>query len=350
MDGPLVVTESAEHPRPFLIVPNNGDRPGSVERELILRKQVTSLKLELPPEAALPLRTEDAAGTATRSPREGSATTGKGPGDTWVAVSASACGTSHIEVGRGNEDAFASVVGGDGTLIVAVADGVGSYPGTSAWGSRTAVQAAVAHLEGWHAELDSGARGNSPGDEAMADAVLGAMRHASEELVRVAVEMNLEFRELSTTLNVVFAHGDCACTGQIGDGIIVVRTAGSCAWVAPEQHGGAVNEVFVVDHPFRASDARIHVHREVEAIAVSTDGLQYKITDMAAKQPYEPFFDGLWSMVASGEADGDRLREFLDSIRDLQATDDKTLVAAVRGSRATGGPQMGYRAESPLPA
>lgn len=323
MDPTSAVTELPEHCEWSGMQLIQGRTAGSVEPDRIFREPFNPLTLDLATEA---------------------------PGS-WLVASASACGTSHSATGRGNEDAYVCVVTGDGTLIVAVADGVGSYPGTSAWGSRTAVQAATVHLEQWNAERGPGVRGNGTWDEgAVADAILSAIRFASEELVRVAAELSLSFEELSTTLNIVVADHDRACTGQIGDGIIVIQSDGDCVWVEPENHGGAINEAYVVDHPVRSSDVRIHFHRNVKAIAVSTDGLQYKITDLVVKRPFEPFFEGLWSMLTAGEVDDARLEAFLDSIRDHQTTDDKTLVAAVRREGVARVQQAAYRGESPLPA
>jgi serine/threonine protein phosphatase PrpC len=71
----------------------------------------------------------------------------EGDTDRWSLRVASVAGVRHRLVGVGNEDAFAFAARPDGRLLVAVADGVGSVPG-SARAAAVGVVVALASLSG----------------------------------------------------------------------------------------------------------------------------------------------------------------------------------------------------------
>src|SRR4051812_3556058 len=60
----------------------------------------------------------------------------------WRAVGASVPGMSHVNAGRGCDDAHGWFVRDD-LVVLVVADGAGSRPGTSAIGAHIAVQSAL---------------------------------------------------------------------------------------------------------------------------------------------------------------------------------------------------------------
>ena len=63
------------------------------------------------------------------------------------------------------------------------------------------------------------------------------------------------------------------------------------------------------------------------AFALSTDGMSYKITNVATGEAYQPFFRGSWEHVRAGVSSAN-LTALLRGIEDDQTGDDKTMVLA----------------------
>lgn len=239
----------------------------------------------------------------------------------WRVLGASVEGTLHAECQRGCEDAHGWSIR-DELTILAVADGAGSRPRTSALGSHAAVAAA---LEAGREQIGA--------DPLTDDADRVASRIVEcvvQVLAREAQASGLELGRLATTLCVALLAGDRLTVAQIGDGVAVVeRTDGRIETVAqPDQFEYANEVVFVTAHDALAH-LKVFSASDVRSVALSTDGLRYKILeDLRAGVPFEPFFRDSWAYARSDQGTSERIAAFLRQVED-QTGDDKTLVLAV---------------------
>lgn len=151
---------------------------------------------------------------------------------------------------------------------------------------------------------------------------------ALQAVKRQAETMDLPLPALSTTLAVALATPTVTVFGQIGDGVIASMSGEVIAThlVEPKddyanvtwflQSGGAFERAF-----------RTSAHTGLTALALSTDGMSYKITNVTTGEPYKPFFAGSWQHLHAGARAAD-LAALLRGIEDDQTGDDKTLVLA----------------------
>jgi hypothetical protein len=236
-------------------------------------------------------------------------------------VGGSVVGALHVESGVGCDDAHGWRVCGDVAVLV-IADGAGSRPGTSAIGAHVAVAAALDHLE-------------ARPDAAIAD-VFAASRAALED---EALVLDLAVDRLATTLAVAVLAPDRTVVGQIGDGVAVV-----------EHDDGTIEAVAIADRfeyanqvVFLTADAALD-HLKVfttdapaRGVALSTDGLRYKILDdLHSGRPFAPFFEESWGFARGAAATSEAIVRFIDGVED-QTGDDKTLVLAVRDAEGEAG-------------
>ncbi|WP_374954366.1 PP2C family serine/threonine-protein phosphatase [Rathayibacter sp. AY1D2] len=242
---------------------------------------------------------------------------------TWRVTAASVPGTSHVESGRGCDDAFAYEVAPDGRgVVIAVADGAGSRSGTSALGSFAACRAVVAEASALIVAATS---------EISAEPALRRCFAAARAAVEsYAGEHGLQTRDLATTLAVAVITPGSAVVAQIGDGIIVFDLNSGFESLIPEEKGEYANEVVFLTSP-RELDSHVRTRffdNLVPRVAMSTDGLRYKILRLhEGGIPFDPFFEAVWQAVADGSLSAAALSDWLTSLDD-QTGDDLTLVAA----------------------
>lgn len=234
----------------------------------------------------------------------------------WRVLGAAVTGTSHRATGKGCEDAFGWLDVGDTTCLV-VADGAGSRP-YSAQGSAAAVAAVLDSVR------QSGGR-EQPTITALFQAALDAIESASSAHGHGP-------DDYATTLAVALLSPNGTRIGQIGDGVTVAKLAsGDLCAISPQARFEYANETL-----FLTSDGAIGEIREssfgpseVLALALSTDGLRYKIlSDLTTGEPFGPFFEDIFKFTASTESTSAEIEAFIDALED-QAGDDKTLVVAV---------------------
>ncbi|WP_396910887.1 PP2C family serine/threonine-protein phosphatase [Mycolicibacterium sp.] len=242
----------------------------------------------------------------------------------WAACGASVTGSLHQLRGLGCDDAYSFGVVGD-FVVAAVADGAGSVSGTSAWGAHVACQSVLD--DAMRPTFIDQYRSASPDDAAALVRLLFAS--ALERVQRQAAAMGVDVLLLSTTLCVALASRDQATFGQIGDGVIATEGNGSIDTLLIERKAEYANTTSFLQSE-RALDEsfRTVTLRGVTAFALSTDGMSYKITNVATGEPYEPFFRGCWQHLRSG-ASTDQFAALLGGIEDDQTGDDKTMVLAV---------------------
>lgn len=243
---------------------------------------------------------------------------------TWLACGASVTGSEHERRGLGCDDAHGYGIVGD-FVVAAVADGAGSVSGTSAWGSYTACQSILSDALHPRFVHDFQTTPAEHGETLMR----WLFDRAVEQVTDHACAMGLDVSLLSTTLCVALAVPEHAVFGQIGDGIIAIEGDGEISTLLIESKDDYANSTWFIqsDDAFEES-YRTVIRRGITAFALSTDGMSYKVTNVATGDAYEPFFRGSWQHVRSG-ASAVKLAALLGGIEDDQTGDDKTMVLAV---------------------
>jgi hypothetical protein len=230
-------------------------------------------------------------------------------------------GNSHIDSGRGSDDAYAYALAPDGRgVVIAVADGAGSRSGTSALGAFAACRAVLA---------DASALLTAAYSEVSAESALRQSFAAARAAVEsYADEHGLQARDLATTLAVAVLTPNAAVVAQVGDGVIVCEIDGQMASLVPEEKGEYANEtVFLTAKNALQEHLRIRFFdKPIARVALSTDGLRYKILRLQdGGVPFEPFFAAVWQAVADASLHPSALADWLRALDD-QTGDDKTLV------------------------
>jgi hypothetical protein len=246
---------------------------------------------------------------------------------TWLACGASVTGSEHERRGLGCDDAYGYGIVGD-FVVAAVADGAGSVSGTSAWGSYAACQSILTDALAPRFVRDFQAAPAEHGQTLMRWLFDCAVNRVSEH----ADAMRVDASRLSTTLCVALAGRDHAVFGQIGDGIIATENEGRVETLLIEPKSDYANSTWFLqsDDAFEQS-YRTAMQLAVTAFALSTDGMSYKITNVATGGAYEPFFRGSWQHLRSG-ASADKFAALLRGIEDDQTGDDKTMVLVASGA------------------
>lgn len=241
----------------------------------------------------------------------------------WAACGASATGSDHLRRGLGCDDAYGYAVLGD-YVVAVVADGAGSVSGTSAWGSYAAVRYV---LHG--TTTPRFIRDLRGANDAEADAMMEwAFDSALQAVTRQADALCLPVAHLATTLCVAVSTPDLTVFGQIGDGIIASKRDDVIATHLIEDKSEYANTTWFLHSEGAFEESfRTSTHTGVTALALSTDGMTYKITNVATGDAYEPFFNGSWQHVRSGASAAD-FAAMLRGIEDDQTGDDKTMVLA----------------------
>ena len=134
----------------------------------------------------------------------------------WIAIGASVQGSHHIRDNQPRQDAFGIRLAASETILIAVADGVGSAA-QSGIGSQLAVTTSLDWLEAnlWQSCPDN----DGDWDYLFRQAFIKA-RVRIEELASL---QNLNPGDFATTLLLAAASGGNLVTGQIGDGAIVAK-------------------------------------------------------------------------------------------------------------------------------
>jgi hypothetical protein len=256
----------------------------------------------------------------------------------WIILGASVQGTQHIQESLPLQDAFEFRTEGDNTLLIGVADGLGSAP-LSATGARLAVTASLNWLEAalW--------RGFPQSEQEWEDLIQETVINARAAIEEQAQNQNIGIDDYATTLLLAIATPDILVTGHVGDGAVVaMQSKGPLLTMSEPQNGEYINETFSIT----SINARLSLHvgfnpRFVDCLALFSDGLQRLALHQQDNSPHEPFFKPLFDQMPGIEDPAKAvsiLANFLNSDRVNALTgDDKTLVLARRKS------PMGYPEE-----
>ncbi|MGV1003698.1 MAG: PP2C family serine/threonine-protein phosphatase [Candidatus Nanopelagicales bacterium] len=247
----------------------------------------------------------------------------------WRVIGASVAGTSHLRLGRACQDSHAFGLGERGVWM-AVCDGAGSRS-RSEQGARTALQA----LSDLFAERAEFGRRPVQGEDEQAQraSLLEILAFSRQAIFDLAQAEQQDPCEYACTLAMILVAGERAWCAQIGDGYVFLADSHQIRAVSPEPAGGYVNETNFLTAENWMSRVRTDLLdvRGVTGIALSTDGLRYKIVaDLATGEPFGPFFEDVFDYARRDHATSAALGRFLLALPNDQSGDDKTLVAAIR--------------------
>ena len=249
----------------------------------------------------------------------------------WTWACASHVGTSHIRTGLPLQDAYScfTCLGGDRPVFVGiVSDGAGSaeFGGEGASLVCRSIGKSTRHHFSQSSELPT------------ASSIEHWVDGARDLIYKAAGLRGKSARDFACTLVCVISDGEASVIVHIGDGCVVAREQSSAAWFAPTwpDHGEyASTTTFVTDQP--EAKVRIStVDRNVDVLALFSDGIERMVLDMAAKIPSETFFNViaqpiLRSRVLAGK-DAPlslQLEDYLGGEQvNARTDDDKTLVIA----------------------
>lgn len=251
---------------------------------------------------------------------------------------ASVTGSSHIARGLPCQDACGYRTLDDGSILIAVADGLGSAP-QSAVGAATVVRTAVYSLE---SDLSRG-RAERFG---LGPVLCRTASVARRALVREARARSSPVEDLGCTLILVCARRGSVATAHVGDGGVVGGSLTTHRLLSPPGPSEYANEVVPLSAAVWRSNLRLScATTPVDFLAVFADGCEraaFRKHD-GELQPFPGFFGPLFGFAAGCEDVGDgadtitrllgsdKMSEYID--------DDKTLVLA----RLQAGEQAAWR-------
>lgn len=249
----------------------------------------------------------------------------------WRIVGTSVVGSSHItEQGPCQDSHLFEILSSD-TWVAAIGDGAGSAKSAKE-GSQLAVTAAVSFLAQVVSE-------HGIHDETCANEVLKCCLqhcHATmhQQATRSGQTGGASLSDYATTLLVILVTPSWIAATQVGDGAVVFRSiSGELALAIPPCRGEYVNEsdfITSFDYLERAR-FRIEDARNIDAVAMLSDGVETLSIDQVRGIPHQPFFGPMFRFASGAECKDTILEEFLGSKRVCERTDDdKTLLLAVK--------------------
>lgn len=247
----------------------------------------------------------------------------------WRVAAASAVGTSHLATGAPCQDAHAwrLVTGPAGPVAAAVvSDGAGTAA-RSADGARLACDSFIEMVEAVVA-----GDGVAALDRERVHAWIGEFQASIQ---RLAAEAGTRPRDYACTLVGAVIGLNWSVFVQVGDGSIVVRSAGDpdYGWVFWPEAGEYANTTFFI------TEDRAIEHVQFEGaplryaeVALFTDGLQRMVLHLGDRTVHQPFFTSMFRVLEGDSVPSDgllseRLHAYLGSdVVNARTDDDKTLV------------------------
>lgn len=241
----------------------------------------------------------------------------------WKILRASVPGSAHVKAKTPCQDAHAAMATSDGVLVVACADGAGSA-------ERSDEGATAAAAEFVSAACALVREGRELGQSALLDCFRAARKAVEERALRLEVHR----RELACTLLGGIVGPSQAWFGQIGDGLIVVSDGSDYSPVFWPHAGDYLNDSdFLTDERYE-SEVQLVQRKAPRDLALTTDGLQFLMANLAARSIHHGFFAPIFACLREAKDENALLlplQEFLASAAVNDRTDDdKTLLLAVR--------------------
>jgi len=248
----------------------------------------------------------------------------------WKIVSASVMGTSHREGEIPCQDASAVEVVGEGersALVLVAADGAGSASHSDE-GSEIACEELIRQIE-------AAAIADDWLEHATHETVQDWLAQVREAITLRAAELEVEPRQMATTVVAAIVAQDLALFFQIGDGAAVYWDMGQYYWATWPQSGEYANSTFFLTDETFATSIQVHrIEHRVDECALFTDGLERLILRFSDQTVHTPFLEPMFTtMRASDSVDHlhEPLEQFLNSPAINERTnDDKTLILATR--------------------
>lgn len=247
----------------------------------------------------------------------------------WYVVGVSVQGAAHERAQVPCQDAHDYRVLPGGELILAVADGAGSARHADI-AATLAAQQAVALIE---RALGKARPSDQGGWQQLIQQVFQDIFYRLEAL---AQHHATSLSAFATTLSCVIVADPWLAIGQIGDGLVVVEhSVGELTLPIAPQRGEYANETsFLLSLAATLQCETFVTHAPVRALAVSTDGLLRLAVNCTTYEPFAPFFQPLFAVVAEESAQlEEELIAWLESEPVCERTnDDKTLIVAIHNS------------------
>jgi hypothetical protein len=245
----------------------------------------------------------------------------------WYCVGASVQGTSHKDAALPCQDAHRFHHLSSGTLIITVADGVGSAT-LADEGANLASDVAIKYLITYleqHSNIS---------ETELENALRNAYQAAVDSIQAKATREGVSASDYATTLTVGVITDTFVIGAMVGDGMMVVedmRGEFSCVFELPKRE--YANQVVAITSP-HGPDALQIVSKEgpAKTVSILTDGLLRLSCDIRKNVPHTPFFQAMTSLlkkVPEPTKASQELQTLLShpSINE-RTDDDKTLVMA----------------------
>ncbi len=250
----------------------------------------------------------------------------------WKTIGQSVIGTSHLQNGKGCEDAGScrvfTLADGEEALVCFASDGAGS----AAFAAEASTAAVSAAHEFAEALLQDGRE--------LTDSHLVALgEYIYDKLNEMATAQGAPKNEFSCTLLGCIITPKKSGFLQIGDGAIV-RNDGSGHFTQiwwPYNGEYQNSTTFIIDDPALANLQYKVIDEPVTEVALFTDGLQQLALNHVSMAVHQPFFAGLFPALRKAENEehlsilSTRLAEYLaGNAINGRTDDDKTLLLATR--------------------
>lgn len=248
----------------------------------------------------------------------------------WKIVHTSVMGTSHREGEIPCQDASAvEVLGQDehAALVLVAADGAGSASHSDE-GSAIACEELIRQIE-------AAAQGADWLEGVTEETVRDWLAQVREVIANRAAELEVEPRQMATTVVAAVLGPNAALFFQIGDGAAVYWDAGEYHCGTWPQSGEYANSTFfLTDETYATSIQFVRIEQRVDECALFTDGLERLILRFADQTVHTPFLEPMFTTMRASDS-VDHLQEPLDQFLNSPAinertNDDKTLVLATR--------------------
>lgn len=253
---------------------------------------------------------------------------------TWNVFGASVRGAIHEQLDRPGLSAHGYELRADGTLVVAIAEGLGSAH-EGAIGARLAIQTAMTSLVRPLAIKPCATQQDGK------DLIQRAFEEARASLEETARATQLALNEYATTLLVAVCQDKLLTTGHIGDGV------GVGFWkprrldiISQTKHDQFTDVVIPITAPGALSIVQYHVYTPPPfMLALLTSGLQPLAIDVLHNRPFAGFFTPLieGTSIDINTQDAERaLESFLSSerVRTLNGSAKTMLVVSRKATLA----------------
>ncbi len=250
----------------------------------------------------------------------------------WKVIGQSVIGSSHVQAGRGCDDAhhyqIIKTAGNDEALICFASDGAGSAK-FAAQAAETSVRVAVELAGELFCDHESLNEEN----------LLLLAEKAYDRLEQLAAKAEVPKNEFSCTLLGVILLPGKAGFLQIGDGAVIRNDGNNYFTHIFWPHNGEYQNstAFLIDDPNMRHLKVKTVEEDIHEIGILTDGLQMLALNNETQTVHQPFFTNLFHWLRKANEPehvsilNNKLADYLSGdIINSRTDDDKTLLLATK--------------------